>query len=75
MKKYKLNYTNVLEHKNDSFEITATCIKDAVVCFAKTFENSFNLANIDFYSIEADGKDLDLDGLLEAEIALRKYYI
>lgn len=73
-KKYKLEYTNILDEKNGSFEIDAADMKEAVKALVATFENRFNPANIEFDAVFVNGEPTGLDGQLEAEKALMLYY-
>lgn len=74
MKKYTLEYTNILDEKNDSFETDAKSIGEAVHRFAATFEAGFNLENIRFDDVFINEEPTGLDGQLEAEKVLTLFY-
>lgn len=70
----KLEYTNAL--KDGKFEISGEYedITAAVKALVDSFDEEFNPANLDFEQVIVDGKDLGIEGLYQAEIALKEFY-
>lgn len=70
----KLEYVNAL--KDGKFEFTGEYenITGAVKALVDTFDKDFNPANLDFKHVVVDGTDLGIDGLYQAEIALKEFY-
>ena len=73
-KKFVLKYTIADKEDIYEFKCEASAIDLAVYSLAKSFDKDFNVANISFYQILKDGIDLGEDGILEAEVALQKFY-
>lgn len=73
---YKIEYNSSIG-KNDIIETTidAQSINDAINILVSQFNKEFNVANIEINAIFKDGIDLGIDGILDAEIALAKYYL
>lgn len=61
-KKYKLEYTNILNGQNGSFETDAADINEAVKGLVTTFETGFNPANIEFDTVFVNSEPTGLDG-------------
>lgn len=57
-----------------SFESAASSIEEAVSNLVESFDAQFNPAKIDVLSVLQNGKDLGIDGVYEAEIALAQHY-
>lgn len=70
----KLEYSNAL--KDGKFEFTGEYedIARAVKALVDTFDKDFNPANLDFEHVVVNGTDLGVDGLYQAEIALKEFY-
>ncbi len=70
----KLVYSNVLEDGKFEFTGKFKDISAAVEALVGSFDKDFNPANLDFEHVIADGTDLGIDGLYQAEIALKEFY-
>ena len=70
----KLEYSNAM--KDGKFEFTGEFedIAGAVKALVETFDKDFNPANLDFKQVIVDRTDLGIDGLYQAEIALKEFY-
>jgi len=74
-KEIKLEYTNAVagEERYD-FSGEYASIAEAVKALVATFEKDFNPANIDFEKVWISGEDFGLEGLYQAEMALKEFY-
>lgn len=70
----KLEYSNAL--KDGKFEFTGEYedVARAVKALVATFDKDFNPANLDFEHVIVDDNDLGIEGLYQAEIALKEFY-
>ena len=71
----KLEYSNVLKDGRFQFTGEAKSVADAVKQVVDSFDDKFNPANLDFEHVYADGADLGIDGLYQAEFALKQFYL
>lgn len=70
----KLEYSNALADGKFEFSGEHEGVPEAVKALVKTFDKDFNPANIDFEHVVADGTDLGIDGLYQAEMTLKEFY-
>ena len=70
----KLEYANALKDGKFEFSGGSEDIAGAVKALVATFDKNFNPANLDFEHVIVDGADLGIDGLYQAEIALKEFY-
>ena len=70
----KLEYANALKDGKFEFSGEFEDIAGAVKALVATFDKDFNPANLDFEHVIADGADLRIEGLYQAEIALKEFY-
>ena len=70
----KLEYANALKDGKFEFSGEFEDIARAVKALVATFDKDFNPANLDFKHVIVDRTDLGIDGLYQAEIALKEFY-
>lgn len=73
-KTIKLEYSNALTDTKTEFVGEFEDVAQAVRALVATFDNEFNPANIDFEHVVVDDTDTGLEGLYNAEIALKEFY-
>ena len=71
----RLEYSNALKDGKFQFTGEAESVADAVQQVVDSFDARFNPANLDFEHVTADGVDLGIDGLYQAEVALKEFYL
>lgn len=73
-KTIKLEYSNALTDTKTEFVGGFESVAEAVRALVATFDKEFNPANIDFEHVVVDDVDIGLEGLYNAEIALKEFY-
>ena len=74
-KEIKLEYTNAVSgEERFDFSGEYASIAEAVKALVATFDKDFNPANIDFGKVWISGEDFGLEGLYQAEMALKEFY-
>lgn len=74
MNKYTFIYSIVNGIDDNVFEISSESLEKAVISFAKQLPENISAANIEFIKVLKDEIDLDVDGILEAEKTLARFY-
>ena len=75
MQMIKLVYSNVLEDGKFEFTGKFKDISAAVEALVESFDKDFNPANLDFEHVYSNNIDLGIDGLYQAEFALKQFYL
>ena len=73
-KTIKLEYSNALTDTKTEFVGEFESVAEAVRALVATFDKEFKPANIDFEQVVVDDADIGLEGLYNAEIALKEFY-
>lgn len=74
MNKYNFIYQMIDCNDSSSFCTTAENVEKATIAFAKQLSDNVSAADIEFINVLENDIDLGIDGVLEAEKALSKFY-
>lgn len=70
----ELEYSNAVNNKKLKFTGEYETIATAVKALVDSFDEDFNPANIDFEHVIVDSEEIGIEGLYQAEVALKEFY-